>query len=151
MSPCPSVFAGKWHRCIVFRTEINGLNRISVENRRVLSTLDQSSRIPILYMLYDSDIATGRGSAKVFGFEVVKGSTIEADTYLGHHHQSPVDRRRMLKSTNEGMIAAAYTAPYWFRLVLHSLTWAPDRATSRCCVIAASCVLRRIVVSDILK
>ena len=69
--------------------------------------LDQSSRIPILYMLYDSDIATGRGSAKVFGFEVVKGSTIEADTYLGHHRRSLGDRWRMLKSTNGGTIAAA--------------------------------------------
>ena len=128
----PFCFCWKWHRCIVFRTEIDGLNRISVENKRVLSTLDQSSRIPILYMLYDSDIATGRGSAKVFGFEVVKGSTIEADTYLGHHRRSLGDRWRMLKSTNGGTITAAQTAPHWFHLVLCGLTWAPDRATRRC-------------------
>ena len=113
--------------------------------------LDQSSRIPILYMLYDSNIVTPRGSARVFDFKVFKVSTIEADTYLGHHRRSLGDRQRMLNSTNEGTIKAAYTAPYWFRLVLHSLTWAPDRATSRCCVFAASCVLHRIVVSDILK
>ena len=105
-----SGFAGKWHRCIVFRTEIDGLNRISVEHRRVLSTLDQSSRIPILYMLYDSDIATGPGSAKVIGFEVVKGSTIEADTYLGHHRRSLGDRRRMLNSTNGNKVLAVRSA-----------------------------------------
>ena len=65
-------------------------------------------------MLYDSDIAAGPGSAKVIGFEVVKGSTIEADTYLGHHHRSPVDRRRILKSINGGTLNAAETAPLWF-------------------------------------
>ena len=56
--------------------------------------------------MYDSDIVTGRGTAKVFGFEVVKGSTIEADTYLGHHRRSLGDRRRMLKSTNGNKVLA---------------------------------------------
>ena len=113
--------------------------------------LDQSLRIPTLYMLCDRDIVTGRGSANAFGFDVIKGSTIEADTYLGQHRRSLGDRRRMLNSTHGGTITAAYTAPDWFRLVLYSLTWAPDRATSRCCVFAASYVLHRIVVSDVLK
>ena len=130
---------------------MGGLNRISVENRRVLSTLDQSSPIPILYMLYDSYIATGRGSAKVFGFEVVKGSTIEADTYFGHHHRSLVGRRRMLKSTNGNKVLAVRSVAVLSCGVKCSLTWAPDRATSRCCVFAASYVLHKIVVSDILK
>ena len=43
----------------------------------------QPSRIPILYMMYDSDIVTGRGLAEEDDFEVVRGAAIDADTYLG--------------------------------------------------------------------
>ena len=60
-------------------------------------------------MLYDNDIATGRGTAKVFGFEVIKGSTIEADTYLGHHRRSLGDRWRMLRSTNGSKVLAVWS------------------------------------------
>ena len=35
----PFCFCWKWHRCIVFRTEIDGLNRISVENKEGLEHL----------------------------------------------------------------------------------------------------------------
>ena len=61
-------------------------------------------------MLYDSDIVTGRGSVNVSGFEIVKGSWIEADTYLGHHRRSLGDLRRMLKSTNGNKVLAVRSA-----------------------------------------
>ena len=49
----------------------------------------------------------GRGLAEEDDFEVVRGAAIDADTYLGYLHRSPGDRRRMLKSTNDGTITAA--------------------------------------------
>ena len=39
MSPCPSVFAGKWHRGIVFQAEIAGLTRFSDQNKKGLEHL----------------------------------------------------------------------------------------------------------------
>ena len=58
-------------------------------------------------MMYDSDILTARSRTVQDDFEVVRGAAIEVDTALGLHHRSLVDRRRMLKSTNEGTITAA--------------------------------------------
>ena len=58
-------------------------------------------------MSYDSDTVTGRDLAEVEDFEVIGWAGIEADTYLGYHHRSLVDRRRMLKTTNGGTLTVA--------------------------------------------
>ena len=65
--------------------------------------LDQSSRTPILYMLYDRGIVTGRGLSKDDDFENVGRPAAEASADLG----SPSDRRHMPKSANGNSIAAA--------------------------------------------
>ena len=67
----------------------------------------QPSRIRKSSIPYHSDMVAGRGLAEEDDFEVIRGAAIDADTYLGYHHRSLVDRRRMLKSTNEGTITAA--------------------------------------------
>ena len=69
--------------------------------------LREHSDIPKSSMSYHSAAAMGRGLAEEDDFEVVRGAAIDADTYLGYLHRSPGDRRRMLKSANEGTIAAA--------------------------------------------
>ena len=51
--------------------------------------LDQSSRTPILYMLYDRGIVTGRGLSKDDDFENVGRPAAEANADLG----SPSDRQ----------------------------------------------------------
>ena len=72
-----------------------------------MQSLGQPSRIPKSSMPYDSDTVTGRGLAEVDDFEIVRGAAIDADSHLGYHHRSLVDRRRMLKSTNGSRITAA--------------------------------------------
>ena len=57
--------------------------------------------------MYDSGIVTGRSRTVQGDFEVVRGTAIDADTYLGYLHRSPGDRRRMLKSANGGTTTAA--------------------------------------------
>ena len=67
----------------------------------------QPSRILKSSVPYHSATVTGRGLAEEDDFEVIRGAAIDADTNLGWHHRSLVDRRRMPKSTNEGTITAA--------------------------------------------
>ena len=67
----------------------------------------QPSRIRKSSIPYHSDMVADRGLAEEDDFEVVRGAAIDADTYLGYHHRSPGDRRRMLKSANGGTITAA--------------------------------------------
>ena len=76
-----------------FRTEIYDIIGISGQNRRGCeppkAPLDQSSRIPILHMLYDLGIVTGPGLSKDNDFENVGRPAAEASADLG----SPSDRR----------------------------------------------------------
>ena len=100
----------KGRRTAGFLEEIDGGKSFpsKTEHFRCWRTaLEQPSRIPKSSMPYHSDTVTGRGLAEEDDFEVVRGAAIDADTYLGYHHRSPGDRRRMLKSTNGGTITAA--------------------------------------------
>ena len=64
--------------------------------------LDQPSRIPILYMMYDSGIITGRGQAVQDDFEKLERATDTVDMLHRDHHPYLGGPRQMLNKYKRG-------------------------------------------------
>ena len=110
--------------------------------------MDQPSRIPILYMLYDRGIATGRGRAVKVDFEKLEGTADDADMLHGYHHPCLGGPRQMLKSIIRSKVLAVRSAAVLSCGATCSLSWTSQQSNGRTPGFSMYCVLQLILLPD---